>query len=738
MRAIITCLIIGIMLAPPERAGAVETSFKPRLGCVPFLATSLQAMAFTENISSSFLDSLDRHGYFETVERRKIEQVLEVEGLRLDNLTPSDIIRIGSKAGLDYVVYGSVSSTASGITLDIHLVAIRSQQMLTAESFRMSESDFSRRLQEIAAGIAEKVRNAGAAAATAAEMPAISAPPPPPGHLEATGTANSIRLTWLYGDVKQIAGFNVYRAPSPESRFVLHATTVEPSFTDENLKLNEVFYYRVALVGRNGSVSEMSPPVRGATAIAPPAPIFMHALPDIKGARLAWRPRPSGGDDPRMTPQGFRVYRRQGNEERFTLSAELPADLLTYVDSGLAEGTTYTYAVTAHNSDGAESEFSAHLAVTPLPPPPAPRPASGRIQQVSLVWDQYPSELIAGYIVYRATERDGRYSVIGRTDSPAVTCYDDRGLADNTTYWYRLSAYKQGGTETGLSEPASAVTRDIPPAPLNLSAVSGQPRKVTLRWRLGGVPEDEIRQIVIYRSRDAQGAAEETAGEVGADQTEFVDGMTPLLDNTTYYYRISARNSGGALSPRTGQVAATTKAPPAVPSGLVAVSGEIRKISLRWNTSPEQDIRGYRIFRKLPAEADFSLLRESAATAYEDTGLGDGAEVAYRIRAVDRDGLESDYSGVVTARTKPLPARVSGIRAEDPVARVVTWQPNRESDIVGYAIYKRGFLGMVQKLADTRETRWKSDELRGRLEVYVTAVDAGGLESEPSEPVVFE
>ncbi|HEY4744415.1 MAG TPA: hypothetical protein VIH45_07130, partial [Desulfuromonadaceae bacterium] len=85
-------------------------------------------------------------------------------------------------------------------------------------------------------------------------------------------------------------------------------------------------------------------------------------------------------------------------------------------------------------------------------------------------------------------------------------------------------------------------------------------------------------------------------------------------------------------------------------------------------------------------------------------------------------------------RTKPLPARVAGVVAAD---RVVSWQPNPEKDVRGYAIYKKGFLGVAQKLADVKETRWRNDD-RGKVELYITAVDGSGLESEPSETVTFE
>lgn len=729
--------IVAMMFIMAGAAFANEANFRPKLGCVPFLATSLQAMAFTENISASLLNSIDRNGYFEIVERKKVEQFLELEGLRLDNLNHDSILRIGAKAGLDYVVHGTVSTTESGAVLEVNLVHIRSRKQVMKESFRMSESDFSRRLLEVAASIMERVKGAGAATAASTDAVAVVAVPTP-RNVTASGTSNSIRLTWQCNELQQVAGFNIYRCNTRDGQYSLHATATEPFFTDENLKLNEVFYYRIAAVGRTGSSSEMTEAVRGGTSIAPPAPIFMNVEADIKGARLAWRPRPGGGGDPRTIPQGYGIYRRQGDNGAFALVARLPAESTAYADSGLSDGVKYVYTITTHNAEGAESEYSAKLSVTPLPTPAPVRASSGRIRQIELSWGQYPGGTAEGYVIYRSGARDGRYAVIRRVDGLTGTDYNDTGLADNTTYWYRLSVYKKGGAETDPSEPVSATTRDVPPAPRNLSATGGEPRRIRLSWQLAGTADDQISRVIIYRTMDEKSRTMEKVGEVSGERNEFSDEKPPLHDKTTYHYRVCALNSGGAVSQQSESVSATTKAPPLPPSNLAAASGEIRKVTLRWDRNREPDVSQYQIFRKRPTDSDFRQIRELADNRYEDAGLEDGTEFSYRIRTIDRDGLISAFSDTVLARTKPLPAKVAGLRVADPVNRGLTWQSNQERDLSGYNIYRKGFLGNNQKIATVSENRWSLGEGKGKIELYVTAVDESGLESEPSETVVFE
>lgn len=459
------CLVATlILLATAVTARASEEHSRVRLGCVPFLATSLQAMAFTENISASLLNGIDRSCSLEVVERRKIEQVLELEGLRLDNLDQQGIARIGAKAGLDYVIHGSVSTTGTGATIDVSLLNVRSNRQVMRNSYAVSESDYYRRVQEIAAAIVERVRN-GASPVTSSP----AAPPPPalqpPTNVTASGSTSSIRLSWSHDDAARIAGFNIYRSGAQNGPFSLHATATVPQFTDENLRLNEVYYYRVATVSQSGNTGEQSTVVRGETSVAPAPPIFMNVEADVRGARLAWRPRPVMDSDPRTTPRGYRIYRRpcEGGEQ--IKVADLPAESLSWDDSGLAEGARYVYTLTSYNRQGAESDFSARLGVTPLASPSSPRAHQGAERQVALSWDRYASELVRGYVIYRATARDGAYAPIARVDGPDSTSYIDREPG-GATYWYRLSAVNGGGAETAPSEPVSAIIAAPPqPAP---------------------------------------------------------------------------------------------------------------------------------------------------------------------------------------------------------------------------------------------------------------------------------
>jgi uncharacterized protein len=714
-------------------AGAVAG--RPKVAAIPFTATSLQAMAFTENISSSLFHSLDRTGLLELIERKKIEQFLELEGLRLDTVTFTAGIKLAARAGVDYLLFGTVAVIQNGSALDITVVSVRSEKVVTKETVILSEADFSKKLADVATTIAGRITTPDSLpAASSSKLASLAAP----AALEASGTTTSIRLRWKYSQPDAVAGFNIFRSGSQDGQYSLVATASCAEFVDENLKLNEVFYYKVAAAGKNGESGEQTPPVRGATSVAPSVPILMNTEPDLKAVRLVWQARPGSANDERMRPDGFRIYRSTTANGSFSGAGTAPATSTTYTDTGCEEGKICYYKITAFNRDKAESDYSSSLAGSPLPLPRPVRATGKKIRQALISWDRYPSEEFDGYKVYRALSSNGPFKdEVTRISGKDTLEYLDKNLGDATSYWYRLSVFRTSGGESGLSDPVLAVTRELPMAPVGLTAAEGLPRKGVIRWKSEAKPEDELVKYFVFRTEGRADSPFVKTAEVSSAIYEYVDNDPPLKDKTQYFYKVRAVNSGDAQSLDSATVSLTTKAAPEVPSGVSAVSGETRQVTIVWTKNSEPDIKAYRVAIKRAGGSEFTKLAEVSEARYVDSGLNVDEEHSYQVQAVDRDGLESPPSPVVTARTRPLPSRITGLRLSDPAGRVISWQAGTGQGTRTYNIYKASFLGNSQKLATVTTAEWKCSE-SGKLELYVTAVDEAGLESLPSEPIRLE
>jgi hypothetical protein len=129
-------------------------------------------------------------------------------------------------------------------------------------------------------------------------------------------------------------------------------------------------------------------------------------------------------------------------------------NVTNYIDTGLLNGTTYYYIITAANFAG-ESQNSVEASVTPvlsLPPVPGGVIATSvSSRQISLSWTASLSA--ASYSIKRATVSGGPYTTIGNS---VTTSYSDTTVAAPGIYYYVISATNAIG-ETANSSQASAI-----------------------------------------------------------------------------------------------------------------------------------------------------------------------------------------------------------------------------------------------------------------------------------------
>ncbi|MDR2675383.1 MAG: fibronectin type III domain-containing protein, partial [Opitutaceae bacterium] len=370
----------------------------------------------------------------------------------------------------------------------------------------------------------------------------------------------------------------------------------------------------------------------------------------------------------------YELERKSGGGD-FAPVATLPAGTVSYSDTGLNPATTYTYRLRAVK-DGRFSAYTAGAAAAteepPLTVPTGFTVTTTAWNTACLTWTAVP-ETDAAYELERKTGDAGSAAPYARIAGPAsgVTTHADAGLAELTTYTYRLRS-TPGGRYSGYSGEVSATTpaKPLPPPPVpgTPSVTASTAISITIAW------EGSIAKGVTYeieRSDDGGTTFVQIAGVTGA-LTCTDTGLTP---GATYHYRIHARNSGAA-SACTAMLVATTVAPPEPPSVLAATAVNAGSIALAWTASPTAGA-AYELERKpaatagtgggdfekiaglqergLPEREGFGYFDLANGTAsYSDTGLSPETGYIYRLRAVLDDNT-SDYTGEETATTPSQP-----------------------------------------------------------------------------------
>ena len=154
-----------------------------------------------------------------------------------------------------------------------------------------------------------------------------------------------------------MTGYKLYRGTAPGVYGTpVTLLTAATSYTDNTCVAGTRYYYAVAALDAAGNEGAKSPE---ASAVAldntPPAvPSGLAAVGGTEQVDLSW----SANSEADLA--GYNLY-RNGVKVNTT-----PITATTYVDTGLVDGTTYTYRLSAVDTDGNESAQSGAVSATTL------------------------------------------------------------------------------------------------------------------------------------------------------------------------------------------------------------------------------------------------------------------------------------------------------------------------------------------------------------------------------------
>ena len=317
-------------------------------------------------------------------------------------------------------------------------------------------------------------------------------------------------LTWKA--VSGATSYKVYRSTTKGSGYSLLGTVTATSYTNTGAKAGTTYYYRVKAVNDAG-LSPYSNIVSGKVKTVAPKP----AAPVVKIGNSSTSGKPQLTWNAVSGATSYKVYRATSQNGTYSLLGTVTTT--SYTNTGAKAGTTYYYKVKAVNSAG-ESAYSnvvsGKTTVTTLTM--GHSASSGKPQ---LTWKAVSGA--ASYKVYRATAKNGAYSVINTTK--ALT-YTNVGAALGTTYYYKVEALNAAGKSMGFS--AIVEGKVAPVLAVGYSSVSGKPQ---LTWK--AVPGATEYQV--YRSTQQNSGYSKINTTTS---TSYVN--TGAKAGTTYYYKIVA------------------------------------------------------------------------------------------------------------------------------------------------------------------------------------------------------
>ena len=329
-------------------------------------------------------------------------------------------------------------------------------------------------------------------------------------------------------------------------------------------------------------------------------------------------------------------------------------NVTTYSVTGLTSGTGYYYRVRAYNSYGTSGNSNV-ISLTTLPDIPAAPVATAatNITQTSFDANWNASSGADGYYLDVATDSLFTSMVSGYDNLNAgnVTTYNVTGLTANTDYYYRVRAYNNGGTSGNSNVIALTTLPDIPAAPNATAATNITQTSFDANWDSSTGADGYYLDVATDDQFTSYVSGYENLN-VGNVTTYSVTGLN---ENTDYYYRVRAYNTGGT-SGNSNVINVTTLAyPPSAPVATAATNISQTSFDANWNASTGAD--GY--YLDVATDSTFTNfvngynnLNVGSVLTYTVSGLTPETDYYYRLRAYNSGGT-SGNSNTIALTTLP-------------------------------------------------------------------------------------
>ena len=481
-------------------------------------------------------------------------------------------------------------------------------------------------------------------------------------------------------------------------------------------------------------------PVATTDTTAPSAPSGLTGSGSQTSAQLNWAP---ASDDTGVVR--YNVHR--GTSAGFTPSVAnrvAQPSGTGYTDT-VAAGAYY-YKVTAEDAAGnvgpASNEVLVSVGDQSAPSAPGLLSAAGAVGQATLSWGAANDNVgVVRYNVHRGTSAGFTPSVANRIAQPAGLSYVDQ--TSPGSYFYRVTAEDAAGNIGPASnEAAATVTSDTtaPTAPANLSApVTGSTANLT--WTASSDNVGVVRYNLHRGS--TSGFTPTTANRIA--QPTGTSHADSGLATGTYYYKVTAEDAAGNLSPSSNQATATVAdaTPPTAPSNLTATpTGST--VNLSWTAATDNvAVTHYNLHRGTTSgftPTTANRIAQPTGTSFANTNVPAGTHF-YKLTAEDAAGNIGPVSNTATATVADTtaPTAPTGLTANGGAGQAtLSWTAATDNvAVTRYNLHRSTTSGFTpttaNRIAQPTGTSYNDTGLAAGTHHYkVTAEDAAGNLSPPS------
>ncbi len=284
------------------------------------------------------------------------------------------------------------------------------------------------------------------AAGEGARSPKVSATPLAPPSVPLAPTAMEgdgfVELRWsppADDGGSSIVHYRVYRGLVSGALGILVELEDVTAFNDTGVTNGVTYYYSVGAVNEVGE-GERTPEMEAVPLATPSAPLGLNVTAGNGSVLVTWSPPEYDGGRP---VTHYRLYRGPEGKEELLVELE---DRTRYNDTGVTNGQTYHYRVSALNAVG-EGRLSARKGAKPVGPPTKPLElvVENNDGIIVLNWSLPASDGGAPVTTFVVLRSSSPLSLRPVAEVGLVLSYTDIGLGRGQTVYYSVAAVNRVG-----------------------------------------------------------------------------------------------------------------------------------------------------------------------------------------------------------------------------------------------------------------------------------------------------
>ena len=346
---------------------------------------------------------------------------------------------------------------------------------------------------------------------------------------------------------------------------------------------------------------------------------------------LAW--------DKNANAKGYIIEQYKGG--KWTQIAKTSSNTaVTYTVNGLAADTTYTFRIKAYAISGESEIYSDYVRIagkTRIANVALFKGSAVSASAVKLDWSK--NDKATGYVIEQY--KGGKWTAIATTKNNTTLTFTVKGLAEGTTYSFRIKSFRKTGSTTDFSEYTAIKAATLLDGVSDFKVTSVTGSWITLEW----AKNDKATGYAIEQYKGGKWTVIATT----KNNTTLKFTVKGLKNDTTYSFRIRAYKTAGSVTAYSDyvRIAGKTRIPNVATFKGSAVSQSA--VKLYW--SKNDKATGYSIEQYKGGKwTAIATTKNNTTLTFTVKGLAKGTTYSFRIKSFRKTGSTTEFSEYTTIK----------------------------------------------------------------------------------------